>query len=469
MRMIAGGIARPQRLAIGLAVVAAAAAAGALVPVYVGAMGDGIARLAALPAAIALGFAFVFARRFLFLSVIFFRPLCDPLFEAMRFGSGAGLGGVANALVILMAFVLLVEKPAAVGRTAVPMWVPLMVAALISAVQAPEPAQGVKYFLVYLSYAAVFSIPFFLEECRQGMGFAVRFVVAASVLPALCGIVDFARGGGGGELAGRISSTFEHPNIFAFYLVFNISLVLYLLKSTLVRVSRAQRLLLVAYMALLFALLLLTKTRSAWAASLVVFVVYGVMFERRMLVYLAAGAGLLLLLPAVQDRLADLAQGNERIQFSQLNSYAWRKLIWETGLAWMKPESLPLGYGIDAFRYYSPVFFPLAGNFNHGAHSVYVQWFFEAGMFGVACAAWLFYRLFAMLASGMRTDRLGTVILVTVVLEYLVMSYSDNMLSYLSFNWHFWFLMGAACAFNTAGRPRAPAAVRGVAGPAARA
>ena len=37
----------------------------------------------------------------------------------------------------------------------------------------------------------------------------------------------------------------------------------------------------------------------------------------------------------------------------------------------------------------------------------------------------------------------------TIVFEYLVMSYSDNMLSYLSFNWYFWFLMGTACAVAT--------------------
>jgi O-antigen ligase len=176
------------------------------------------------------------------------------------------------------------------------------------------------------------------------------------------------------------------------------------------------------------------------------FAVYGLLFERRFLVYLVAGAGLLLLVPAVQDRLLDLTQGNEQVLFGRLNSYAWRKSIWEAGLGWMRWQDMPVGYGLESFRYYSPVFFPAAGTLQAGAHSVYVQWFFEAGLIGVLCSAWLFWRLFDMLRQGYRKDRLGAAIVITIMVEYLVMAYSDNMLGYLSFNWYFWFLMGAACA-----------------------
>lgn len=449
--MVEDSFSRNSRLLTVMGMVVLACLVGASIPFYIRGTGDGVARLLAFPALIALGFLFFFSRNVLFLLIIFFRAVCDPVFEATRFGAGSmGIGGVVNALIILIAFLYFLERPRAISRTVIPMWGPLMAVVLFGALRAPEFGPGAKYFLVYLSYAAVFAIPFYLKECRTDMGFAIRLVMLSSVLPALYGFVDFANGGGTRELAGRISSSFEHPNIFAFYLVFMISLALYLLKTTVLKVTTAQRWLLVAYMAVLVLLLMLTKTRSAWAAGLVIFAVYGLMFERKFLVYLAVGGGLLLLVPAVQDRLLDLAQGNEQVQFGRLNSYAWRKSIWEAGLSWMKPEYLPIGYGLESFPYYASVFFPMSAE-RPGAHSVYVQWFFEAGIVGVACSAWLFHRLFSMLRLGLSRDRLGTVLLITIVLEYLVMAFSDNMLAYLSFNWYFWFLMGAACAVRVAG------------------
>jgi O-antigen ligase len=446
-----GGIGRRQLLAATVALLASVT--GAAVPFYVGAAGDGVVRLMALPAIIGLGFLFVFSRKILFLLIIFFRAVCDPVFEATRFGADTiSIGGIVNALVILMALLYFLERPRAVSRVLLPMWVPLMLAVLIAAFRAPELGTGIRYFLVYLSYAAVFTVPFYLKECRQDLGFCIRFVVLSSVLPALYGFVDFALGGDAGESAGRIKSTFEHPNIFAFYLVLVISLVLYLLKNRVRTASLAQRCLLVAYMGALLVLLLLTKTRSAWAACLFVFLVYGAVFERRFLIYLLVGGGLLLLVPAVHERLLDLRQGNGYMQFAPLNSYAWRKAIWEAGLKWMRLRDMLLGYGLESFRYYSPMFFPMAGAIKPGAHSVYVQWLFEAGAVGLLCAAWLFHRLLSILRLGFREDKLGTVILMTIVFEYLVVSYSDNMLGYLSFNWYFWFLMGTACAVRMADR-----------------
>ncbi len=449
------GSSRSTNLVLGAGLIALACVVGAVIPFYVDKVGDGFARLLAFPAIIGLGFLFLFSRKTLFLMIIFFRGICDPLFEATRFGAGVmGIGGIVNALVILIAFLSFIEQPRRIARTALPMWAPLMIVVLIEALRAPEFGTGIKYFLVYLSYAAVFAVPFHLRECRRDLGYCALFIILSSVLPALYGFVDFAMGGGGGRLAGRIQSTFDHPNIFAFYLVFVISLLLYLLKGAVVKLSTGQRLFLFAYMVALFALLLLTKTRSAWAACLFVFAVYGMIFERRFLVYLVVVSGLLLLLPAVQDRLMDLMQGNQRLQFETLNSYAWRKSIWEAGLGWMKLADMPMGHGLESFRYYAEVFFPTAGTMRPGAHSVYVQWFFEAGLVGLLCSIWLFYRLLAILKTGYRKDKVGTVIVITIVFEYLVMSYSDNMLGYLSFNWYFWFLMGAACAVKAQGDER---------------
>jgi O-antigen ligase len=104
------------------------------------------------------------------------------------------------------------------------------------------------------------------------------------------------------------------------------------------------------------------------------------------------------------------------------------------------------GYGLNSFKHYSPIFFPLAGGTHWGAHSTYVQWFFETGVVGVMASAWMYVRLFFTLKLGIKENRLSTIIVITLLIEYLFFAFSDNMLDYLAFNWYYWFFIGAACA-----------------------
>jgi O-antigen ligase len=193
-------------------------------------------------------------------------------------------------------------------------------------------------------------------------------------------------------------------------------------------------------------LLLLTKTRSAWAACFMIFAVYGALFERRYLLYLILLPALALLIPSVRDRLLDLGSGNEYVQYAKLNSFAWRLLLWKSSMEWMSTAHSMAGYGLNSFKHYSPIFFPLAGTTNFGAHNTYIQWFFETGVVGVICAVWLHLRLFFTLKMGIPQGRLRSMIAIVMVIAYLFFAFSDNMLDYLSFNWYFWFFLGAACA-----------------------
>jgi O-antigen ligase len=136
-------------------------------------------------------------------------------------------------------------------------------------------------------------------------------------------------------------------------------------------------------------------------------------------------------------------------------------MIWQAGLGWMQWEYYPFGYGLGTFQHHSLEFFQFANGVAWGAHNVYVQWFFETGVVGVACAAWLYYRLLNQVRTRIKEDKLGTVMVLAVVVEYLVVSYSDNMLDYLPFNWYYWFLLGTACSIVAARQAKAPAQAKG--------
>lgn len=436
----------PQTSAVFLTL--ACATLGGLTAAYVGWVGDSPLRIAFLPLAVVLAVMLAVDRRRLFFVIMLFRAVGDPVFDAGKFdlgGASIGMGAALNALIIFLAVLFLVEATQSQQSRSLARWSPLLLLpALAGAVHSPEPASAIRTFLVLLSYGAAFIIPFVSVRSAAERDRWLDVVLWSSPLTVLYACVDLAQGWGGEGF--RLKSSFSHPNIFAFYLVLVLSLCLHRLKAAAVAPSALLGRTLPFYMLVLLALLALTQTRSAWLAALLVFGIYGLRFERRFLLYLLLLPCALLLLPGMAERILDLSATSVYDPYAKLNSFAWRQEIWKSGLAWMSLSHVPLGYGLNAFTHYSPAFFPLAGNTNPGAHNVYVQMLFETGLAGLAAAAWLFYRLIRRLARS--NEAVGATILVSLVSAYLLVCASDNMIDYLSFNWYFWFAMGAACALG---------------------
>jgi O-antigen ligase len=278
----------------------------------------------------------------------------------------------------------------------------------------------------------------------------MKAIFLSSIVPVLYAFVDIANGGfHSHESEGfRISSTFSHPNIFAFYLVLTICLSFYFYKTKAVYIPVFIRRTLPMYILLLLALLVLTKTRSAWASCFAFFTVYAFMYERKYLLYILLAPIVALMIPEVRDRLLDLNKGNEVVNYSQLNSYAWRKLIWHDGLHFMNPSHYFFGYGLEAFKERSPDFFTMSGGRKMGAHSVFVQLFFETGALGLAAYIWLHVKTAKLLMPFYRKNKLMIFTMIMFLLMFAFEAYADNMLAYLSYTWYLWFLLGATYAVN---------------------
>jgi hypothetical protein len=380
-------------------------------------------------------------------------------FDATRMSIGpmqVGVGFFINVAVIMIAALLVFERPALLPKRMFMLWLPLLLLGAVGVAMSPAIGDALRAYLAQLSYCAVFVAAFYVVRTPEDFKRCVRIVLWSSVLPLLYALVDIAlKGGVHGPNGARLQSTFSHPNIFAFYLNLVIALAFYVLKSDTYKLERGQRLGLGMYMLLLVAMLALTQTRSAWIACAALFVGYGLLFERRYLLYMALVPLVALAIPDVRDRLLDLGAGNEVKLYAKLNSFAWRLYIWESGLNWMTPSRYLLGYGLESFQFWSPTFFPLAGTTHFGAHSMYVQWLFELGALGLAACLWLYGRAMWTLKRLVSSNRLGAFVLIVMLLQYLIVSASDNMAAYLAFNWYFWFAMGAGCALvahNTAAK-----------------
>jgi len=81
-------------------------------------------------------------------------------------------------------------------------------------------------------------------------------------------------------------------------------------------------------------------------------------------------------------------------------------------------------------------------------HNVYVQIFFEMGIFGLVTFVWLIASLFIKLRKQYSFDKGGFIIMTALLASYLIACSSDNMLDYLAFQWYFWFFMDIVCAWN---------------------
>jgi O-antigen ligase len=395
------------------------------------------------------GMAFAIGMRRAVLAVLLVRSSCDPLFGLTQAdGGGMGLGAAVNALVIVLALLFCLESPVLISSAILP-WAGFLMAGLASVISSPEPfMKAFRAFLWITSYAAVFALPFALIRSREWALRCLTVVMCSSIIPIAYAFVELASGSDARADGIRVSSTFNHPNIFAFYLVGLLTLTLFLLRSSLVSLSPRIGRWLVLYLPIIVILLLLTRTRSAWMCAAIILIVYASLVDKRYLLCLPL-VPVIIYFPGVVERLSDLQTGNLDYGYAQLNSYEWRKILWQSALDWLMEnpsEYLVLGYGLGSFEHYEPLFFPRAVD-RVGAHNALLQIFFEMGILGVLGFLWLFVSLFAKLRVGYSFDKAGAKIMMTLALAYLVASYFDNMLDYLVFQWYFWFIMGVVCAW----------------------
>jgi O-antigen ligase len=215
-----------------------------------------------------------------------------------------------------------------------------------------------------------------------------------------------------------------------------------LLSARNLALTRRAKSLLALYLVPLLVALVATKTRSAWLGCLILFLVYGLISDKRVLVLTLVFPVFALAIPSVRDRVTDLAVGNEYVGWVRdVNAYAWRKILWQKAFAFILQKPW-FGFGLYSFPYYSPTFFPLETERGVDAHNVYVQLLFETGLAGLAAYLWIFCRKFIWLVRSWHVDKRRLSMIIAVTAVYMINAYSDNLLEYVSYGWCYWFALG---------------------------
>lgn len=385
--------------------------------------------------------------RLLFYLLLASRCSLDPILDSARFSSSIGLGAILNLQMIACAIMVFLQSPNVRFKQCISLWIAPILVMVIGLLFSPEPLPAAKRMIAFMSYFAAFSVA--LVVVYEGnLRTLLRVVLLSALVPVAIGLWQLFTGNLYTE--GRLNSTFTHPNIYAFYCLLVLLVLAYVRTMSEEDCNpgptRLENTLFYLLLPTLVLSIAMTQTRSAWAALLLMGVIYGIAISRTTLVWLLIGLVVAAFVPAVQDRVQDLMQGNEVVQYAKLNSFAWRQYIWETGLNWMSPNRYLLGYGIGGFFYHSVDFFPLSGGMPFGAHNVFVERFFDGGILAVSVFA-VFFAIQLMWASRLlRCVKAGGLAYIGLILTYLTLNASDNVVDYLAYNWYYWAVAGALYA-----------------------
>ena len=380
-------------------------------------------------------------------SFIIIRPLCDRLFDLARFdvaGHALSYGAAMNFIVIAVA-ILNFRR---INRSVPPglrfIWMPFLVITAVAVLYSPLKIDASRVWLTYVSFYSMFALSFVVVKSEDDALLFLKLIVFSSVFPVLYGFFQILSGVDWSADA-RVASTFPHPNILAIYLVTVVGVILFLMATNRIQIGTRLKLFLTVYLIPVLVIVVMTKTRSAWIACCFLFLVYGLTYDRRVLVGVAFVPLLALAIPAISDRLMDLEQHSAYIGGPAvlLNSYAWRQLLWDSAFSYIWERPI-FGYGLRSFPFHSVFFFwPAAGTY---AHNDFIAVLFETGFVGLLAFVWIFLCCFAWLFRRWRFDRPRLSIIAAVIMAYLICSYSDNVLEYLTCQWSFWFVIGAVCS-----------------------
>jgi O-antigen ligase len=407
------------------------------------------AYLLALPVGILFFAVLVIKPKWVLMMLVLLRPLLDNLLNLTRTGSsagqGVGVGAVLNLAVILLSIFLSFHYAAFPrGNKVVFCWFIFLFLMFLSVCYSPFPLEAMRLYFNYMSYFAMFIIPFLVIKSKKDFLFWLKILAWSFVLPVLCANIDLLHGGRQFEDAGkRIAGTFTHPNILAFYLVLGITLYFYILKSGYLKlkptVMWSMRILVLNMLVLLIA----TKTRNAWIACMSVFFIYGLLKDKKFLIIFLLLIPLTLVIPSVKERVLTAISNKQVTDYHGINSFEWRLRMWKSSIPMIEKRPLQ-GYGLSSFL-------PMSGKFSdvgaNGAHNAYLEMLYEAGIFGLVSFVFLFLSSLTIFFRNLRNSvnqhqaQLWA-LLVGYVIGYMVVCFGDNLAYYLVLNWYVWFFIG---------------------------
>lgn len=379
-----------------------------------------------------------------FIALIILRTAADFLTDQKLFDFGVlsiNFTSFVGLIVLLFALVVFVRQKG--WEHKIPLLIPWAIflgLAFIFIFFSVNRIVSLVEFLRWSSFLSLFILGFFLFPGGKKTTTLIKVIIFSSVLPTIVALIQGLNNTGvfDGE-RWRVNGTFVHPNMLAFYLVFIITLALFIFLT--LRKQAVEK-----YFYLLFSLPLilalgLTYTRGAWLCLFTVLFLIGLVRFRTFLigVLFVISLAYLVVIP-FQERI------NSLFTFSSTDSTVWRLDLWRDALSYSEDNQLK-GYGPGT----SAIIIaqnrsPLLGSSE--PHNDYIKIVLETGLVGLVAYLFLIISLIFRLAQGFKREvwprrRLLFMFMMIFSFALYLFSSGDNILKDSSLQWVFWSLNGA--------------------------
>lgn len=244
------------------------------------------------------------------------------------------------------------------------------------------------YGLTYLIIGQTIHTPAQIRQVAQALGASAILVVLWGFFQFIFGVdvadVKWTDPEAFPELRKRIFSTLENPNVLAGYLDVFICLALGLLAKV---ERRSQRIVLVVAIVMFAACLAMTYSRGAFLSIAIVFAIFGVLKDWRVLILFAAVTGLIAYNDAtfIDRILSAFTMGD--------TSEGVRVGIWVSTVAMISDHPFA-GIGWGAYQFVYPQYNYYVADPNiiiYHAHNLYMNYAAEIGIVGALAFFWYFF------------------------------------------------------------------------------
>lgn len=294
-----------------------------------------------------------------------------------------------------------------------------------------------------ISFFSAFVLAYFTFDNSQRLTALAKAVIFSAIIPSSVAWWQLINRDGfyDGE-RWRLLGTFVHPNMLAFYLVFAITLTLFVVLNL---KKGAVEKIPYALLSLFFVVpLLFTYTRAAWLALAFILFCLGVLrFRKLLLISFAAVFVMYFFLPFFQERVATLTT------IGVADSSSWRLQLWTDMIAYIKLNPW-FGYGPGTASLFIEKNIPrflIATE----PHNDYLKIWLESGVFALSAYLYLYLSYLNDLGRAFKNEGRGRLkMLVFFMILFTVglggASLTDNILKDAVLQWVFWAVSGGLLA-----------------------
>lgn len=381
------------------------------------------------------------------------RPILDYFTEEAVFKWAsyelnlAALWGIA--LLLMAAYAVYKEFPRLRSIPLFRAWGIFLLITILTVPFSIHTALSIREIIRILTIVSLFILGYSVISENKHFTTQIKIVIYSMLLPGAFAYYQFFTDSGLTlpleNIYNRIYGTFAHPNLFAYYLIIPLALTLII-----VLIKKKKELSTILFSGLLAAyttLLLLTYTRGAWIAFLLIIFVVGIFKYKKILVVAALIFVLLYTaIPTVQER------ANRIIEPDPYGSIVWRMGLWEDGWGYAMQNPW-LGHGAGTAK---DVILKERGEAKGSPHphNDYLKILLEYGLLGSLAYLYLListlYLLWKKYRSEVRPNFKNIYLgIFALTLALFIMSAGDNMIRNTALQWALWSLIGGTLAVSS--------------------